>query len=277
MTDGCTVFRVALESGSVREKTWASRWAVAVGLQAVDQWSVSERLLELAYQHAAGHLTLEAVRRRVSDYWSERRTEETTLADKMAVNIVGFLSEKRRPCRLTVTDYLRVHAAVFAGVFPFAGTIRTCNLTKAEPVLAGDTVRYADCREIAAALDYDLSQERRFSYVGLDESGTIRHLAAFAANLWQIHAFREGNTRTTFLFLDRYLRGKGRTPDDRVPASQARFLRDALVKAVYEDRRRGITADSSDLERFFRAWLLGEPLADGHNAVYEDGKQRQLV
>ncbi len=191
MTDGCTVFRAALASGSVREKTRASRWAVAVGLQAVDQWSVSERLLELAHQHTTGHLTLEAVRRRGADYWLERRTEETTLADKTAVNIVGFLSEKRRPCRLTVTDYLRVHAAVFAGVFPFAGTIRTCNLTKAEPVLAGDTVRYADCREIAAALDYDLSQERRFSYVGLDESGTIRHLAAFAANLWQIHAFRE--------------------------------------------------------------------------------------
>lgn len=203
----------------------------------------------------------------------ERRTEETTLADKTAVNIVGFLSEKRRPCRLTVTDYLRVHTAVFAGVFPFAGTIRTCNLTKAEPVLADDTVRYADCREIAAALDYDLSRERRFSYVGLDESETIRHLAA---NLWQIHAFREGNTRTTFLFLDRYLRGKGRTPDDRVPASHVRFLRDALVKAVYEDRRRGIAADSSDLERFFRAWLLGEALADGHNAVYEDGNKGQM-
>lgn len=273
MTDGCTVFRAALASGSVREKTLASRWAVAVGLQAVDQWSVSERLLELAHQHTVGHLTLEAVRRQVSDYWFQWRTEETTLADKTAVNIVGFLSEKRRPCRLTVTDYLRVHTAVFAGVFPFAGTIRTCNLTKAEPVLAGDTVRYADCREIAAALDYDLSRERRFSYVGLDESETIRHLAA---NLWQIHAFREGNTRTTFLFLDRYLRGKGRTPDDRVPASHVRFLRDALVKAVYEDRRRGIAADSSDLERFFRAWLLGEALADGHNAVYKDGNKGQM-
>lgn len=224
MTDGCTVFRAALASGSVREKTLASRWAVAVGLQAVDQWSVSERLLELAHQHTVGHLTL---------------------ADKTAVNIVGFLSEKRRPCRLTVTDYLRVHTAVFAGVFPFAGTIRTCNLTKAEPVLADDTVRYADCREIAAALDYDLSRERRFSYVGLDESETIRHLAA---NLWQIHAFREGNTRTTFLFLDRYLRGKGRTPDDRVPASHVRFLRDALVKAVYEKIGGG------ELPRIRRTW-----------------------
>ena len=132
-------------------------------------------------------------------------------------------------------------------------------------------MRYADCREIAAALDYDLSRERRFSYVGLDESETIRHLAA---NLWQIHAFREGNTRTMFLFLDRYLRGKGRTPDDRVPASHVRFLRDALVKAVYEDRRRGIAADSSGLEMFFRAWLLGEPLADGHNAKRDDeGRQ----
>ena len=109
---------------------------------------------------------LDAVRRDVAAYWQGRLTEETTLADRTAVNIVAFLSEKRRSCRLTVTDYLRVNAEVFAGVFPFAGTIRTCNLTKAEPMLAGDTVRYADFRDIPAALNYDLSQEAKFDCGG---------------------------------------------------------------------------------------------------------------
>lgn len=274
MTDGCAVFQAALENGTPREKTRASFWAAAVGLQAVDHWTASARLIELVHRHIAGRLTLDAVRRDVAAYWQGRLTEETTLADRTAVNIVAFLSEKRRSCRLTVTDYLRVNAEVFAGVFPFAGTIRTCNLTKAEPMLAGDTVRYADFRDIPAALNYDLSQEAKFDCGGLSEAETVRHRAAFAAGLWQIHAFREGNTRTTLLFLDRYLRGKGWMPDCRVPASQARIFRDVLVRAVYEDRRRGIKADSSGLEMFFRAWLLGEPLADGHNAKCdEEGRQ----
>lgn len=270
MTDGCAVFQAALENGTLREKTRAACWAAAVGLQAVDHWTVSGRLVELAHRHIEGKLTLDAVRRDVAAYWQGRLTEETTLADKTAVNIVVFLSEKRRACRLTVTDYLRVNAEVFAGVFLFAGTLRTCNLTKAEPVFAGDTVRYADFRDIPAALNYDFSQEAKFGYDGLSKAETVRHLAAFAAGLWQIHAFCEGNTRTTLLFLDRYLRGKGWMPDCRVPASQARLFRDALVRAVYEDRRRGIKADSSDLEMFFRAWLLGEPFADGHNAASAD-------
>ena len=273
MTDGCAVFRAAFASGSVRERTRASYWAMAVGLQAVDHWTVSERLLASARQHIVGRLTLDEVQREVSAYWAEQRTEETTLADKTAVNIVAFLSEKRRSCRLTVKEYLRVHAAVFAGVFPFAGTIRTCNLTKAEPVLAGDTVRYADFRDIPAALNYDFSQKVKFSYDGLSEDEIIRHLAAFTAGLWQIHAFREGNTRATLLFLNRYLRGKGWAPDDWVPASSARGFRDALVRAVYEDRRRGIKADSSDLERFFRAWLLGEPLTDEHHTKCDDERR----
>lgn len=204
MTDGCTVFRAALASGSVREKTLASRWAVAVGLRAVDQWSVSERLLELAHQHTVGHLTLEAVRRQVSDYWFQWRTEEATLADKTAVNIVGFLSEKRRPCRLTVTDYLRVHTAVFAGVFPFAGTIRTCNLTKAEPVLAGDTVRYADCREIAAALDYDLSRER--ADAGRSGSRFTRAVSAGRIGEGRVRRSAAGNCRG-FVGLGKVLSG----------------------------------------------------------------------
>ena len=276
MTDGCAVFRTALENGSLRQRTRAFYWAMAVGLQDVDHWTVSERLLASARQHIVGRLTLDEVRREVSAYWTERRTEETTLADKTAVNIVTFLSEKRRPCRLTVTEYLRVHAAVFAGVFPFAGTIRTCNLTKAEPVLAGDTVRYADFRDIPAALNYDFLQEAKFSYDGLSEDEVIRHLAAFTAGLWQIHAFREGNTRATLLFLDWYLRSRGWAPDDRVPASSARGVRDALVRAVYEDRRRGIQADTADLQRLFRRWVLGEPLRNGHHTKCDDGKGRQL-
>ena len=227
----------------------------------------------MAHQHTVGHLTLEAVQRQVSDYWFQWRTEETTLADKTAVNIVGFLSEKRRPCRLTMTDYLRVHAAVFAGVFPFAGTIRTCNLTKAEPVLAGDTVRYADCREIAARWITMFRGKDGFRTSGWTKARRFGILRRTCGRYTHFAKAIRGRRSSFWIGI---CAGKGGRRTIGIPASHVRFLRDALVKAVYEDRRRGIAADSSDLERFFRAWLLGEALADGHNAVYKDGNKGQM-
>ena len=46
-----------------------------------------------------------------------------------------------------------------------------------------------------------LMKEKHYSYKGLSMDEIIHHLAVFVANLWQIHIFGEGNTRTTAVFL----------------------------------------------------------------------------
>ena len=40
--------------------------------------------------------------------------------------------------------------------------------------------------------------------LSLDES--IKHLCKFTSNIWQVHPFCEGNTRTTAVFMIKYLR-----------------------------------------------------------------------
>ena len=37
----------------------------------------------------------------------------------------------------------------------------------------------------------------------------VHHLEEFVANLWQLHIFFEGNTRTTTVFFIKYLRALG--------------------------------------------------------------------
>ena len=50
------------------------------------------------------------------------------------------------------------------------------------------------------ALEYDMEQERQFDYSGLNMGQVVEHLAKFVSGIWQIHPFREGNTRTTAVF-----------------------------------------------------------------------------
>lgn len=76
-------------------------------------------------------------------------------------------------------------------------------------MLNGATVLYGSATELQATLNYDLSEERKFSYKNLSMSEVIHHLAIFISRLWQIHVFSEGNTRTTAVFFIKYLRTLG--------------------------------------------------------------------
>ncbi len=64
---------------------------------------------------------------------------------------------------------------------------------------------YGSATELQATLDYDFSEEKKFSYRNLSMDEIIHHLALFVSRLWQIHVFGEGNTRTTAVFFIKYL------------------------------------------------------------------------
>ena len=92
--------------------------------------------------------------------------------------------------------------------------------------------------------------------MNIDEA--IRHLTRFCANLWQVHAFCEGNTRTTAVFMIKYLRTLGFNVVNDVFAENSWYFRNALVRANYSDLTAGISETTLYLERFFRSMLLGE-------------------
>jgi len=143
-------------------------------------------------------------------------------------------------------------------VLEFAGRIRDYDITKDEWVLDGDTVRYGSSYRLMEMLAFDIKQEREFSYVGLSEAEIIRHVSRFTSNLWQIHAFGEGNTRTTGVFVIKYLRTLGFDVENDVFADNAWYFRNALVRANYTNVPKGIEETTEYLEKFFRNLLLGE-------------------
>ena len=153
---------------------------------------------------------------------------------------------------------MSIHRRLFEGVLEFSGRIRDYDITKNEWVLNGDTVRYGSSYRLMEMLAFDLKQEREFSYVGLAEAEIVRHIARFMSNLWQIHAFGEGNTRTTGVFVIKYLRTLGFDVANDVFAKNAWYFRNALVRANYTNVPKGIEETTEYLELFFRNLLLGE-------------------
>ena len=241
-----------------RDKGYA--WHTAIGLQAVDGLKTSEYLMHTAVRNIEGEISFEEANALLQTYYEENpiydasdRTEE---ADKVSARIAALLSE--RAFSFTPNEYISIHRKLFTGIYSYAGHIRDYNITKKEWVLNGATVLYGSATELRATLDYDFSEEKKFSYKNLSMDEIIRHLAVFVSRLWQIHVFGEGNTRTTAVFFIKYLRTLGFDVTNDIFAENAWYFRNALVRANYNDLKNGVHETTEYLELFLRNLLLNE-------------------
>ncbi|MDO4321137.1 MAG: Fic family protein [Lachnospiraceae bacterium] len=241
-----------------RDKGYA--WHTAIGLQAVDGLHTSEYLARTAVRNIEGEISFEEANALLQAYYEENSThnedDRTEEADKVAVRIAALLSEQA--FSFTPNEYLSIHRKLFSGIYSHAGCIWDYNITKKEWMLDGATVLYGSATELRATLDYDFSEEKRFSYRNLSMNKIIHHLAVFISRLWQIHAFAEGNTRTTAVFFIKYLRTSGFDAANDILAGHAWYFRNALVRANYNDLKNGIYETTEYLELFLRNLLLNE-------------------
>ena len=250
-----------IRQGEPAQKEKAGYWQTAIGLQAVDGLKTSDYLQNTARRHIEGEITIDEARDLVNQYYitktaHDAHDDDKEEADRVSSNIVKILSSPTFD--FSTGGFQSVHRRVFEGVMKHAGEFRTYDITKKEWVLEGDTVLYLNWEDLRRAIDYELEQERAFSYKGKSHDEMISHLARFVSGLWQIHAFGEGNTRTTAVFCIQYLRSLGFDVDNDQFAKHSWYFRNALVRANYHNVAKGIDYTPIYLERFFRNLLLGE-------------------
>ena len=181
------------------ENKYSNKYIIetGIGLQDVDNLKNSSYFINESERYIKGEISLLELENIISSYYKSKPQEEerSEEADKIAIRIAKILSDDS--FTFTVGQLISIHKQLFEDVFPHAGKIRTYNFIKKEWVLDGASVWYGDYRELESTLQYDFDVERRFDYSKLSMDEMIEHLAIFISNLWQIHAFEEGNTRTT--------------------------------------------------------------------------------
>ena len=252
-------FEEYLKIGEPEKADKVYAWQTAVGLQDVDKLSTSDYLMNTARENIEGEISIDEAKRRIDSYYkesAEHKSERTEEADKVSVRIAEILSEKSFV--FSPTQYISIHRRLFLGIYSHAGKIRDYDISKREWVLDGASVMYGGATELRETLEYDFNTEREFDYSGRTMSEIISHLARFVSNLWQIHIFGEGNTRTTAVFFIKYLRSLGFNVTNDVFAKNAWYFRNSLVRANYTNIQKGIHEDRSFLEIFLKNLLMGE-------------------
>ena len=215
-------------------------WKTAIGLQEVDGLTPSEYLKKTAIDIINGDISFEQAHNLINEYYKEKKevNERTEEADKVSLRIAEILSENS--FSFTPTEYISIHKRLFSGIYEFAGQLRKNNISKEEWVLDGASVIYGNAFSLLDNLNYDFKIEKEFVYKGLNKDEIVSHLASFVANLWQNHIFGEGNTRTTAVFLIKYLRKLGFDVNNDVFEKNSWYFRNALVRANYNNFSLGV-------------------------------------
>ena len=261
MNEGYLDFDEYIVASEPHKRERAEAWKVAIGLQAVDGLKVSEYLKQTARRHIEGEITIDEARELVKQYYVSKTQhddddDDKEEADRVSANITKLINEPA--FTFSAAGVISIHRSIFEGVFKHAGKLRDYDITKKEWVLRGDTVLYGRWQDLRMALDYDIEQEKHFNYKGLSMDEVILHLSRFISGIWQIHPFREGNTRTTAVFTIKYLQSIGFKADNRMFEEHSWYFRNALVRANYKNVAKGISQDDHFLELFFRNLLMGE-------------------
>lgn len=242
------------------ENKYSNKYLIetGIGLQDVDGLKNSTYFLSQADRYIKGEISLDELDKIISSYYENKPCEDerTEEADIVSNRIAQIISDDS--FTFTVGQLVSIHKRLFEGIFNHAGKLRDYNFIKKEWVLDGRSVIYGDYHELKNTLEYDFEIERNFKYADLSEDKVIEHLATFVSNLWQIHAFQEGNTRTTAVFFIKYLRTLGYDVTNDVFAKNAWYFRNALVRANFKYIGKGIYDDKSFIVLFLRNLLLNE-------------------
>ena len=250
-----------IEKGTPKNYIKQLEWDMAIGLQEVDNLKPSKYLEKSLQDNAIGEKTIYEVEKELKDYYVEKEKNNDVNhneleCDLVSTRIVELLQEDNFELSINYLKY--VHKYLFQDVYEFAGEFRKVDFSKHERILNNDSVAYGDHKLLEQSLDYDITIEKNKNYKEMNIVEVINNITDFSSRIWQIHPFREGNTRTTALFIEKYLVSLGYNVDNTLFKDKSVYFRNALVRSNYFNNYLNIKEDNSFLIKFYENLLLGK-------------------
>jgi len=236
-------------------------WNTGIGLNKVDNLKPSKYLLDLSQKNINGELKYYEVENLLKTYYKTKNSNDIKIqkekeCDLVSLRIAYLLEDKS--FSFSPITLKNIHKYLFKDIYDFPGNYRNYNITKKEPILNGDTVNYADFNNIEDYFLYDFKIEKEFDYSKLNRYELIEHISKFTSSIWQVHPFCEGNTRTTAVFIEKYLIHLGFTVNNDMFRDNSIYFRNSLVRSNYTNIPKGIYPTFEYLILFFENLLQGK-------------------
>ena len=152
-----------------------------------------------------------------------------------------------------------IHKFLFEDIYEWAGMERTIDLKKTQGLLGGRSVEYSTQENISKDINSALQKMKNVNWLELSNTQQATQLAKVTLDLWRVHPFRDGNTRTTMSFIKAFAMSKN------IKINISKFeqdIRNALVLATAEPH-----CVSNRLPDFIKDYPQALLFAEFQNAV----------
>lgn len=240
-------------------------WEISIGLNKVDGLEPSNYLIKLTKDSIEGRKSYSEIEKELNNYYKNINLNDSSIkanreCDLVSTRIMEILSDKS----FTFNPiYLKsIHKHLFNGVFEgamekYVGRFRDYNISKAEPILNGDSVIYGNYNDLLDYLNYDFDKQGSVNYVKLSLDEQIKTVSRFTSSIWQVHPFCEGNTRTVAVFIQKYLLSMGWEVNNEMFKNNSIYFRNALVLSNYSNIKNKVAVNFDYLDSFFNE-LIGQ-------------------
>lgn len=124
-----------------------------------------------------------------------------------------------------------IHFALFGNLYDWAGQYRHISLEKPEQLLCGRSVWYSRENDISEDLKVAFSRLLCVPWAELNREQFVYEMARMFPPIWQVHPFREGNTKSVIMMMIFFVEHYGYSVDQQLLVSSAGSIRDSLVMA----------------------------------------------
>lgn len=158
----------------------------------------------------------------------------------------------------------QIHRFLFEDIYDWAGHYRLINIEKRERLLAGRSVWYSNDEVIPHDLEEAFQAIHDQPWDTFSREEFAHTLAQVFPTVWQVHPFREGNTRTVVMMMTLFVEHHGYYMDHELMAASAGYVRDSFVMASL-----GQFSEYEHLERILMDAVCAEPIVYDEHSLEE--------
>ena len=147
------------------------------------------------------------------------------------------LARSMLPGNYDFAHYCEMHQYIFGDIYEWAGQPRNVPMEKAESLLGYMSIDYAEPQDIEKQANAVLERMNSRDWLNMSLDEQAERLAQDTADLWKVHCFREGTTRTTITFMCQFADSHDMPIDRTLFERNAGYTRNALVAAcaIFKD------------------------------------------
>lgn len=196
--------------------------------------------------------------------------EELDLAEAELSRAKMMLMYQSNFSDFTTDGIAFIHKKLFEDVYEWAGKFRVINIQKREEILAGKSVWYTNCDNVEKELNNAWKEINKIKWCDLSKDEFVKLIARHFSTLWQIHPFREGNTRTVVMLMTFFVEHYGYYFDQELIVQSSGYFRDALVMASLDK-----FSEYEHLEKILNDAICTEPIEDSEEIDVAKNKKEK--